>query len=921
MVKDVSKRAAATILLLVMLLAAVAAGTEEQDRDLRWIHFSTDAPVDEHGLLNLLPFQIGSPVGRRDLEAGTRLLHEKGIFRKVELVFVPQDDGVGVDIQLERKLLINSVSIHGYRRLGAREAFRLVRLQVGAIYESEIVDAAAKRLESRYADLGFDEARVEVTRTFQVGDVDLDFRIDQGSPLRVASVVVQGTTGMPQAQLEQALKSFEGSRHTSEQLREVERALLGFLRRNGYYEATASATWQPSSGRSGVLWVEVDAGPEYRIEVSVNKARSKAELLKLIDLEKRLIITDGTWRELAKRMVRSYQEAGYSRAQVSVSIDEGTPRTVRFTVQEGERYVIRRVLFQGNEHISTSQLRKQVRTQTPRCLLWNWLPGLRTGVLLDDVLDDDVKRIEAFYHEQGYEQAKVYDVVRWFDDEAGQVSVVIFIDEAEQTTVTAVRQEGMEVLGGQAPPMEVAAGKPLDVEAVERERKSLVRAFQRLGYADAEVKASIDREEVRGRPAALVDFVARPGLQRRVGTVIVQNNIITRDRVVLRELPFRTGDPLNTEQMLEGQTKVLRLGLFRSVLVRALEPEDAVVRDVGVRVSERAPGHLEWGAGYNTRDGLQGFLETSYDNLAGLGRRVSLRGQMALDSTSFVPDQYLAVLAYREPHLWASDWMFRSYLPAERSTRSVDQFSIEHVGLVSALDRPLAPRLRGGFEFEVDQSRVFDVAPDAVLTQEDEGSFRTVAVSPLLVYDGRDNPLAPRAGVFDSVRLRYALPELSTVHFGKLTGEHSQHIPLHDDLILVYALRGGVAVPFDGSETVPIRERFFLGGRNTVRGFQENDIGPQGENGDPQGGDVLMNTNVELRFPLLYGFGGAVFADGGGVYLRKHAVSIEGFRRSAGVGLRYMTPIGPLSLDYGIKLDRRQNESFGRLHFSIGTMF
>jgi outer membrane protein insertion porin family len=921
-VRTNGNRAAAAIFLVAMSVAAAAgAGTEDQARELRWIHLISDAPVDEQGLLNLFPFRIGSRVGQGDLAEATRLLDAKGIFRNVELACVPEGEGVGVEVRLQRKLLINAVRIHDAGRIGRREASRLVRLQMGAIYEPELVDAAAKRVESRYADLGFTEARVEVMRTLRVGEVDLDFRIDEGEPLLVGGIIIQGATGMPQARLEAELKSFEGARHASDQLREAERAVLGLLRRSGYYEASVSASWQPGSEHSGVLWVEVDGGPEYRIEVSGNKARSDAKLLKLIDLEKRLIITDGTWRELAKRMVRSYQEAGYSRAQVSVSIDEGAPRTVRFKVDEGKRYVIRRVLVQGNDLVSTRRLRKQVRTRTPHCFVWNWLPGLQTGVSLTDVLDDDVRRIELFYREQGFESVKVYDVVQWFDDEAGEISVVFFVDEAPQTIVAEVRREGMEALAGRVPAIEVSAGKPLDVEAVERERKSLVRAFQRLGYTSAVVETSIDREDVRGHIAARVAFVARAGLQRRVGAVIVQNNIDTRDRVVLRELPFRMGDPLNTDAMLEGQTNMLRLGLFRSVSVRALEPENATVRDVGVRVSERAPGRFGWGAGYNTRDGLEGFLETSYDNLAGLGRRVSLRGQVALEPSSFVADQYLGVLGFREPHLWDSVWLFRSHLAAERSTRNVDQFSIEHVGTVTALDRRVAPRLRGGFEFEVDQSRVFDVAPDAVLTRQDEGSTRTIAVSPLLIHDGRDDPFAPRSGVFESVRLRYALPEMSSVHFGKVTAEHSHHIPLHDDLILVYALRGGWAIPFDGSDTVPIRERFFLGGRSTVRGFAENDIGPRGDNGNPAGGDVLINSNVEFRFPLLYGFGGAVFLDGGGVYLQKHSVSIADFRRSAGVGLRYMTPVGPLSLDYGVKLDRREDESFGRVHFSIGTMF
>ena len=166
-----------------------------------------------------------------------------------------------------------------------------------------------------------------------------------------------------------------------------------------------------------------------------------------------------------------------------------------------------------------------------------------------------------------------------------------------------------------------------------------------------------------------------------------------------------------------------------------------------------------------------------------------------------------------------------------------------------------------------------------------------------------------------------------------MTGQHAQYVPLTDGLTFVGVARVGYAVPFNGGDIIPIRDRFFLGGGTTVRGFAENSIGPTGgptvnqfggivsPGGDPLGGDFALNLNTELEFPLLYGFGGVVFVDGGGVYLQDQSISIDNFRRSAGLGLRYMTPVGPISLDYGFKLDRRVGESVGEVHFSVGTIF
>jgi outer membrane protein insertion porin family len=384
---------------------------------------------------------------------------------------------------------------------------------------------------------------------------------------------------------------------------------------------------------------------------------------------------------------------------------------------------------------------------------------------------------------------------------------------------------------------------------------------------------------------------------------------------------------------LRAQADLFRLGLFRSVSVRPL-PGDGPVRDVVVTVAERPAGTFELGTGYNTRDGLEGLIDIGYRNVGGMARTVNLRLQASLDPTEFTPDQYLATLGFVEPRLFNTRWRFKSNLIGERSTQTVDNFSVERVGLINIVDRPLAPNLNGGMEAQVERGRVFDVEPDAVLSDEDTGRLRTVALTPFLLYDTRNDPFAPRSGLLDSARLRYGLPTLSTVHFAKLTTQHTHFVPLPKGLTAVYSARVGWARAISGSDFVPIRERFFLGGRTTVRGFGENSIGPRGAQGSEIGGDFSINLNLELHVPIFRGLAAAFFLDGGGLYLlqcdsdcrrergiSRAAVTLDNFRRSAGFGLRYNTPVGPIAFDYGIKLDRRDGESFGRFHFSIGTIF
>jgi outer membrane protein insertion porin family len=604
----------------------------------------------------------------------------------------------------------------------------------------------------------------------------------------------------------------------------------------------------------------------------------------------------------------------------------------------------------------------------------SWIPW-RRGVLLDDVLDDDMKRLWYLYRRHGFEDAEIVDDRVHFDPERGRISLSIIIDEGRQTIVRRVECSGLAPVAVRLPKLTVEVGEPLDREKVDHDRRQLLSMLATAGYTEAKVQSHVDTEPSGTTEAATVSFEAIPGVQQRVGTIIVQNNFDTRASVITRELPFKEGDPLDPQALLKGQTNVYKLGIFRSVTVRPLRaesesdavqapppsggaviPESAVSevavgppplllpesepeatpnqQDVAVEVTDKPAGSLQWGAGYNTRDGFRGFLEVSHDNLQGLARRLSLRGDFSLQPGDVTPDEYLGNLGFREPRLDGTGWTLRSNLIAQRSTRSVDQFSIERFAFIPALERMVLPGLQVGVETQTEQANIFDLNADVLaFNPRDQGQLRTVSVGPFAVYDARDDPFVPHRGVFESLRLSVAPKQFgSDIPLFKIFAEHAQYVPLTDDLTYVYVLRGGWAHAYVNHEIVPIRDRFFLGGRQTVRGFAENSIGPTGTADDPLGGDLVVNVNTELRFPLLYGFGGVVFVDGGGVYLEDttgapgsclgcDSVSMHDFRRAAGLGLRYITPVGPLSLDYGFKLDRRADESVGEVHFAVGTVF
>lgn len=916
------------MLMSVYSARALAQAPDAGGQRIVAIEFECAAPIDRQGLQQSMPFKVGDALKPADLAVAQERLTQTGIFTEVSVATQSRPDGVAVVAHLVREVILNSLRFRGNHALSNDELSRVARLREGTVLTGEQERSAAARLLERYVTEGFDAAQVTLDqRTLSPGEVDVTFRITEGPPLLISAIEIEGTLPVPVDDVRAALDLKPGDRYVGGKRRQAQVDIVRFFRAKRYYEVEVNSTWAPGEPHHGILRFAIDPGPLFEVEFVGNDHFTEKYLLGLMELETRPIVTDGTWRELARRARRAYQEAGYYFAQVDLRVEPGPPKTVRFHIKEGESYRIGEVTFEGNHALSARTLLAPMATRPP-----SWIPW-RRGVLLDDVFDDDLKRLWFLYRRYGFEDAQIVDAQTRFDSATHKVSVTVLIEEGRQTIVRAIVQSGTELLAEHPPELQTAVNQPLNPEQVEADRRTLAAAFARLGYAEAEVTPDITTRPAGDSDAATVQFTAVPHAQHRVGTIIVQDDIDTRWRVITRELPFKPGDPLDPDALLLGQSALYRLGLFRSVTVKPLETTaEGASRDVGVSVSEKPPGTFQWGAGYNTRDGFRGFTGLEYDNLQGLARRVSLRGEFAIEPQNGSPSEYLGNLGFREPRLGDTLWTFRSNLLVQRTTRLIDPYSLERFAFIPAIERFLRPGLQVGLEYQAEQSQVFDVEPDVLaFNPQDQGRLRTFSLGPFVVYDGRDDAFVPHRGVFESARLKFAPAELgSGIPFIKVLGQHSQYIPIVDDVTFAYALRGGWARVYEGGDQVPIRERFFLGGRTTVRGFTENSIGPQGSLGNPIGGDWVVNVNTQVTFPLIFGLGGEVFADGGGVYLEhcpsgqgisNCAINFENFRRSAGLGLRYITPVGPITLEYGFKLDRRSDESIGEVHFSIGTIF
>lgn len=863
-----------------------------------------------------------------------------GRYREVTIVAEPAAAGVRVTVRVERKFVVSEVRISGHEELPLRQLERVARLPVGTVVEEQTMIGVRQRLLTLYRDEGFPDADVTV-RVLPDGDATAQVRVDirEGHPQRVRKVEVEGLSGAEAEQVRRRSRLKTPQRWTAALRRTAESSALSAVRELGYLEGRVEVEFRDQGDHDGTVILRVRAGPRCEVIFQGNRKLSDRELLGLARLDKRRLVTEGTWRQLERLIRQAYQERGHYLVSVRVVVEKIPPGTKRivFTIDEGPVWKIRRVEFEGRQRMPAKRLREVMVTGPPA-----WFPW-RRGYFVPEQFEEDLRRLWSRYREFGFTEAQITDYRIELDRQRARIDLTIVVDEGLPVSIARSLVEGLPAGFNAGKRREIHPGRPLDPAALDREAEGLLQALRDAGFRDATVAADwVIVTRTSDRQLAEVRLSVNPGPQYRIGRVLVRGNLQMASELIERESRLRPGMPVAARTLADAQNRLYQLGMFRSAEVEDLNasagttPSTPVVTsDVSVTVRERPPISMSYGGGYNTRDGFRIFGEVAHLNLAHGAERLSLRGDLALDpAQAAVPNQYLADLGFRDPQFFGTRWALRANLIGHRATTAVDQFSIERLAFVPALERRWRPGLLTGVELQFEQARIFDLRPDArAFNPADEGQLVTSSFGPFLVFEGRDDPFMPRRGVFESLRLRIAPGALFTDEpFAKIQWHHSHYIPIGESLTFLYAVRGGWARTFSGA-IVPIRERFFLGGRSTVRGFSENSIGPLGApifdglgnrlfpGRSPLGGDLAMNINTELRFPLWLGALGAVFVDGGAVYFQDRSVSLADFRRSAGLGVLYETPVGPLALHYGIKLDRRPGEAFGAVHFTIGTFF
>ena len=645
------------------------------------------------------------------------------------------------------------------------------------------------------------------------------------------------------------------------------------------------------------------------------------KLRKEIKLKLNQPIKEEDLEEAREKIIEIYQSHGFTDVTVQFRVEpidatRGTAR-VLYTVTEGAKGAVAQINFEGNAHISTWRLRKEMKTK--RQTIVAFLD--KSGRLDEAQLQQDMDSLRELYQDHGFIDVEIKDVRRERNAK-GKLIITIVIAEGPQYHVRNLTVSGEKVAKEESirALLKMKAGSVYSPKQLHDDAKAVADAYGSGGYVDLIVTP----ESIPAGPALVdVHYKIEEGDRSYLNRVNIQGNTRTKDKVIRREVLVAPGDVFNTVRADTTKKRLENLGYFSKV---ETYPEDTDVpgrKDLTILVQEKRTGSLSFGAGFSTVDQLVGFAELTQGNFdllnwpsfTGGGQKFRLRLQYGTQRKDFLLNVIEPYFLDRRLSLSGSVFF------SEADYLSVD-YNQRNYGFSFELRKPLTTFMYASLGYQLQNVDIYNVSSSAPADiKSQEGTFTESKVYSSIVFDRRDNPLLTRSGQ----RIAFA-PFVAGGFLGGDTQiygwdlEASQYFLLKWDTILL--INGEIATvdTWGNGSIVPLFERLYLGGANNLRGFPFREIGPQ-ENGEPIGGGSMARTTIEWTFPIIEKARGAIFYDTGFVNQDSWAFNLHHLTSDIGVGIRLNLPIGPMRLDYGYPLQRDGYHGGGHFNFSVGYQF
>ena len=607
-----------------------------------------------------------------------------------------------------------------------------------------------------------------------------------------------------------------------------------------------------------------------------------------------------------EKLKEHFEEEGYYEVQITPQVEKFADGDVRvlFNIDEGRRITIDRIAIHGNKGLTDRQIKRGLATQEREFFI------LR-GTVQRQRLEEDIERLVSLYNDHGYIQARVesHDVV--IDRAKARVVIHFNVVEGPQFRVGDVKLSGVTLLPEPEVRRQVGM-KTGDVFSRSGVRDAIRRIgdlYSTIGRASADVIPKTDQQAA----TQVIDvvFEITEGPEVYVERINVTGNTRSQDKILRREIPMVEGDLYTLQKLQRARQKLVNLGYFETVNVTTQPGTDKTKIVVNVEVTEKPTGLFSLGGGFSSVDSFIGTIDLSQRNFLGRGWEMSLRLRAGASTQQ-------GQISFTEPWLFDSPLAFGIDLFNTR--RQFTEYDVDTLGGGLRLSHPFAEYARWHLGYRLTRDKVSDLRDVATESLRDEvGSRVTSLVTTSVGRDSRDNLMAPTRGASASATVDFAGLGGDS-RFAKTLGSATYFHPVWFNHIVSGRAQAGYGFGW-GDDPLPLFERFYLGGPNSLRGVKFRKISPVDDSGTRIGGTSEVLANAEYLIPLPLNIRLAGFFDIGNVYGFKTKFDITETREAAGGGVRWLSPFGPIRVDYGINLDRKKGEDFGALHFSVGSPF
>ena len=689
--------------------------------------------------------------------------------------------------------------------------------------------------------------------------------------------------------------------------------------RTGYFDQVIART-DPNGAKVNVVF-EVTEKPAIRsVMLEGNKEVSDDTLKEKLNIGARRFLDRSKIRASIEQAKQYYYGLGYYDAAIEAKETPAEENQVdlTFVISEGEKKVIREVVFEGNKAISTSDLEDAIKTKT-----YFWLTSWATsaGILKKELLLQDQKDLVHYYLNRGYVDARVNEPE--VTEIPRGLRVTFKIHEGDVYSVSKVSASGTLYEDDAAKTLEgveVKEGEVFNADQIRKDTFSVSEKFTDKGYAFANV--SPDTEIDREKKTIGLNFQIDKGKLITIDRINITGNKKTLDNVVRRSLTLHEQELFSSSKLRRSQELLQRLGYFDEVTITP-EPTSLPDKvDLNVAVREGNTGTFGLGAGISSGEGFIFNGNIAEHNVFGSGNSLSLDANTGTETNNYV-------LSFVNPRV--NDTYMSFGADALAFHREFDDFNRGQAGGGITFGYPLwflgesaMDDYRATLNYQFTQINISDVSTTAAqLIKDQEGVTNASEITPRVVRNTINNPLDPTGGSrqsasFDIAGLggnqKFWLAEASTTHYFDLWDS-----PI-GTFVLSPRMRIGYGKTYDGGE-FPLFKRYFEGGINSVRGYTSRHLGPQDAEGSYYGGSKAFVTNVDFLFPLVNSIGlkGLIFYDAGNAFDNDQGIAVRDLRQAIGWGFRWKSPIAPIRIEIGYPIAKQPGERAVVTNFSFGA--